>query len=152
VSDGSEAQHGARLRLARQARGLSQQQLADVAGVSRQAISPWESGEHDPQADDVAPGNARILCPEVFAEGVRRLANDLEERGPRARAAPYMYPARRAIAVPAYTFSEIACSMKPSGAMIWTSFPDPPEYTRSSQGHGGLPGSRCCCLYFGTVW
>jgi transcriptional regulator with XRE-family HTH domain len=48
VSDGSEAQHGARLRLARRARGLSQQQLADVAGVSRQAISLWESGEHDP--------------------------------------------------------------------------------------------------------
>jgi len=48
VSDGPEAHHGARLRLARQARGLSQQQLADVAGVSRQAISLWESGGNDP--------------------------------------------------------------------------------------------------------
>jgi transcriptional regulator with XRE-family HTH domain len=48
VSDGPEAHHGARLRLARQARGLSQQQLANVAGVSRQAISLWESGENDP--------------------------------------------------------------------------------------------------------
>ena len=38
--------------------------------------------------------------------------------GPRDSAAPYMYPARRPIAVPAYTFSEIACSTKPSGAMI----------------------------------
>ena len=48
MSDGPEAHHGARLRLARQARGLSQQQLANVAGVSRQAISLWESGENDP--------------------------------------------------------------------------------------------------------
>jgi putative molybdopterin biosynthesis protein len=48
VSDGPETLHGARLRLARRARGLSQQQLADVAGVSRQAVSLWESGEHDP--------------------------------------------------------------------------------------------------------
>jgi putative molybdopterin biosynthesis protein len=40
--------HGARLRLARQARGLSQQQLAGVAGVTRQAISAVESGHSDP--------------------------------------------------------------------------------------------------------
>ena len=48
MNDGPEAHHGARLRLARQARGLSQQQLANVAGVSRQAISLWESGGNDP--------------------------------------------------------------------------------------------------------
>src|SRR5271157_374912 len=35
--------------------------------------------EDDPQADDVAPGNARVLCAEVLAEGVRRLADDLQE-------------------------------------------------------------------------
>ena len=35
---------GTRLRLARQARGLSQQQLAGVAGVTRQAVSAVESG------------------------------------------------------------------------------------------------------------
>ena len=34
---------GTRLRLARQARGLSQQQLAGVAGVTRQAVSAVES-------------------------------------------------------------------------------------------------------------
>ncbi len=40
--------HGARLRLSRQARGLSQQQLAGVAGVTRQAVSAVESGHSDP--------------------------------------------------------------------------------------------------------
>jgi len=36
------------LRLARQARGFSQQQLASIAGVSRQAVSAVESGHSDP--------------------------------------------------------------------------------------------------------
>ena len=39
---------GAYLRLARQARGFSQQQLASMAGVSRQAVSAVESGHSDP--------------------------------------------------------------------------------------------------------
>ena len=39
---------GVRLRVARQARGYSQQQLAGMAGVSRQAVSAVESGHSDP--------------------------------------------------------------------------------------------------------
>ncbi len=39
---------GAGLRLARQARGFSQQQLAGMAGVSRQAVSAVEAGHSDP--------------------------------------------------------------------------------------------------------
>jgi len=39
---------GANLRLARLARGFSQQQLASMAGVSRQAVSAVESGHSDP--------------------------------------------------------------------------------------------------------
>ncbi len=39
---------GANLRLARQARGFSQLQLASMAGVSRQAVSAVESGHSDP--------------------------------------------------------------------------------------------------------
>jgi len=39
---------GAGLRLARQTRGFSQQQLAGMAGVSRQAVSAVESGHSDP--------------------------------------------------------------------------------------------------------
>jgi putative molybdopterin biosynthesis protein len=40
--------NGTRLRLARQARGFSQQQLASMADVSRQAVSAVESGLSDP--------------------------------------------------------------------------------------------------------
>jgi putative molybdopterin biosynthesis protein len=39
---------GTKLRFARQARGYSQQQLAGMAGVSRQAVSAVESGQSDP--------------------------------------------------------------------------------------------------------
>ena len=39
---------GIRLRLARQTRGLSQQQLAGMAAVTRQAVSAVESGHSDP--------------------------------------------------------------------------------------------------------
>ena len=51
---------GTRLRLARQARGLSQQQLAGVAGVTRQAVSAVESGHSDPSLR-VALALARAL-------------------------------------------------------------------------------------------
>jgi molybdate-binding protein/DNA-binding XRE family transcriptional regulator len=52
-SSGPDAQHsaarvGSRLRIARQLRGFSQQQLAGMAGVSRQAVSAVESGLSDP--------------------------------------------------------------------------------------------------------
>lgn len=43
-----QAGTGLRLRLARQARGFSQQQLAGMAGVTRQAVSAVESGHSDP--------------------------------------------------------------------------------------------------------
>jgi putative molybdopterin biosynthesis protein len=48
MSDGHGPGNGLRLRLARQARGFSQQQLAAMAGVSQQAISAVESGFSDP--------------------------------------------------------------------------------------------------------
>jgi putative molybdopterin biosynthesis protein len=51
---------GMRLRLARQARGFSQQQLAGMAGVSRQAVSAVEAGHSDPSLR-VALALARAL-------------------------------------------------------------------------------------------
>jgi putative molybdopterin biosynthesis protein len=55
-----DADNGIRLRLSRQARGYSQQQLADMAGVSRQAIAAVEAGVTDPSLR-VALALARIL-------------------------------------------------------------------------------------------
>jgi putative molybdopterin biosynthesis protein len=60
VTGGQPARSGARLRLARQARGFSQQQVASMAGVSRQAVSAVESGVSDPSLR-VALALARAL-------------------------------------------------------------------------------------------
>jgi putative molybdopterin biosynthesis protein len=62
---------GMALRLARQARGYSQQQLAGMAGVSRQAVSAVESGLSDPSLR-VALALARALSmtvEELFGPG-----------------------------------------------------------------------------------
>ncbi|HUB22182.1 MAG TPA: substrate-binding domain-containing protein [Streptosporangiaceae bacterium] len=62
---------GTRLRLARQARGLSQQQLAGMATVTRQAVSAVESGHSDPSLR-VALALARALgvtVEELFGPG-----------------------------------------------------------------------------------
>ena len=60
MSSEPRAADGSRLRLARQARGFSQQQLAGMAGVSRQAVSGVESGLSDPSLR-VALALARAL-------------------------------------------------------------------------------------------
>jgi molybdate-binding protein/DNA-binding XRE family transcriptional regulator len=60
-----------RLRLARQARGFSQQQLAGMAAVSRQAVSAVEAGHSDPSLR-VALAVARALgatVEELFGPG-----------------------------------------------------------------------------------
>ncbi len=44
---------GERLQALRKARGLSQEQLAEQAGVSRQAVSKWELGESVPELEKV---------------------------------------------------------------------------------------------------
>ena len=87
---------GMRLRFARQARGLSQQQLAGMAGVSRQAVSAVESGLSDPSLR-AALALARALglsVEEMFGPGIpapvvtaRSLA-PLGEAGSRVALAP----------------------------------------------------------------
>jgi putative molybdopterin biosynthesis protein len=57
---GAAGAAGTRLRLARQARGYSQQQLAGMAGISRQAVSAVEAGHSDPSLR-VALALARAL-------------------------------------------------------------------------------------------
>jgi molybdate-binding protein/transcriptional regulator with XRE-family HTH domain len=71
ASGSSAGGSGMRLRLARQARGFSQQQLAGMAAVSRQAVSAVEAGHSDPSLR-VALAVARALgttVEELFGPG-----------------------------------------------------------------------------------
>jgi putative molybdopterin biosynthesis protein len=94
--DGAAGDSGKRLRLARQARGFSQQQLAGMAGVSRQAVSAVESGLSDPSLR-VALALARALgltIEELFGPETPELQVDarpvaaLGEAGGRVQLAP----------------------------------------------------------------
>ena len=85
---------GARLRLARQARGFSQQHLAGMAGVSRQAVSAVEAGHSDPSLR-VALALAQALgmtVEELFGPG------DLAQPVPAVPVAPLIGQARVALA------------------------------------------------------
>jgi|tagenome__1003787_1003787.scaffolds.fasta_scaffold20967208_2 putative molybdopterin biosynthesis protein len=81
---------GTALRIARQARGLSQQQLAGMAGVTRQAVSAVESGNSDPSLR-LALGLAGALgmtIEELFGRGELAdpvLARPVASAGPGAR-------------------------------------------------------------------
>jgi putative molybdopterin biosynthesis protein len=83
---------GTALRMARQARGLSQQQLAGMAGVTRQAVSAVESGNSDPSLR-FALGLASALgmtVEELFGRGELAdpvLARPVAPVGPGARVA-----------------------------------------------------------------
>lgn len=45
---------GERIQQFRKGMGLSQEQLADIVGVSRQAVSKWETDQSQPELDKVA--------------------------------------------------------------------------------------------------
>ena len=49
-----------RIKISRKRRGISQEELADKMGVSRQAISKWESGQSFPDIDKI------VLLSEYF--------------------------------------------------------------------------------------
>jgi len=73
-----------RVRLARRARGLTQQQLAGMAGMARQTLSVIESGLSDPSLRN-ALALARVLDVEV--ETLRASQSCAINRGYAGRAA-----------------------------------------------------------------
>lgn len=63
---------GERIRAVRQARGMTQEFVAESLGVSRQAVSKWESGASDPSTSNLL-ALAKLL--DIPAE---TLLNDLD--------------------------------------------------------------------------
>ncbi|MDP4087416.1 MAG: DUF5680 domain-containing protein [Bacillota bacterium] len=61
------------LQTLRKSRGLSQEKLAEIMGISRQAVAKWEVGQSYP---DIAK---LIALSEIFNVSIDKLVNDYEE-------------------------------------------------------------------------
>ena|ERR1700722_1984336 len=71
---------GERIRLARQARGQTQEQLAEAVGVTRSAVAQWETG----RAGQVTGNLSRIAA--VLGVGVEQLMFGDDKSSPRRAA------------------------------------------------------------------
>ena len=76
---------GIRIKKARKQEGLTQEQLAEVIGVSRSAISKWESGDMEPTINNLA-GLARVL--NVSTDYLLGLDENAANRSVRDRLSP----------------------------------------------------------------
>ena len=71
---------GERLRIARQSQGLTQQQLAELIGVSRSTVAMWETGEHQPDLDTVSKLATILKVSVDFLLGKTEDPTSLEQR------------------------------------------------------------------------
>ncbi|HEU5418905.1 MAG TPA: substrate-binding domain-containing protein [Streptosporangiaceae bacterium] len=120
---GAPGGSGTGLRLARQARGFSQQQLASMAGISRQAVSAVESGVSDPSLR-VALALAHALgmtVEELFGPGTpaplaaARLVAPLARAGSRVALAPV---GERLVALPLTGGTAMRAGFLPAGGRV----------------------------------
>jgi len=157
VKNGSADSNGAGLRLARQARGFSQQQLAGVAGVSRQAVSAIESGGSDPSLR-VALALARTLgmtVEDLFGPGspaplvTASLLAPLGAAGGRVTLAPV---GDALVALPLSGATATRAGFLPAGGLATPGGADPGHDAAgaadgtAAPAHGGVPAAA------GSVW
>ena len=114
---------GTRLRLARQARGFSQQQLAGMAGISRQAVSAVESGHTDPSLRvALALGRALGLSvEELFGPGERLAPVSAAAVSPEAVPGTRVALAAvgdRFVALPLRGDSAVGAGFAPAGGLV----------------------------------
>lgn len=63
-------QIGTRIAIARKARGLNQDQLAEAVSVHKQTISRWESGKRAPNGEEVRLIVETLKCSADFILGL----------------------------------------------------------------------------------
>jgi len=77
---------GITIQKERAARGMSQEQLAELVGVSRQAVSKWEVGDAVPDTDKLIPLARALgitvdeLLGNIPEEGAEQLAQPAQEK------------------------------------------------------------------------
>jgi putative molybdopterin biosynthesis protein len=133
---------GVRLRVARQARGYSQQQLAGMAGVSRQAVSAVESGHSDPslRVALTLAGALGMTVEDLFGPGspaptvAARPVAPLGGRGSRVALAPM---GDSFVALPLSADSATRAGFQPAGGLI--AAPSGPSGVPAPSGPSGVP-------------
>jgi putative molybdopterin biosynthesis protein len=136
---------GMRLRLARQARGFSQQQLAGMAAVSRQAVSAVEAGHSDPSLR-VALAVARALgttVEQLFGPGELPPPVDawqvapLGQEGARVALAPM---GAAFVALPLAGGTATGAGFRPAGGVAGDPVPGPPAAGDGPAAGDPVPG------------
>ena len=110
---------GERIRAARTARGLSQQQLGELLDVSFQAVSTWESGKFIPDSDHL-PALAEALdlsLNTLFAEKdpvweLKPVNYDFSHMFTFVKGRAQMLGMPQALAVLGYSQSDVAAALK----------------------------------------
>ena len=69
---------GEKLQTLRQRAGMSQDVLAERMGVSRQAVSKWETGTADPSTSNL------LALAKLFGISAEELLRSVEQEGPEA--------------------------------------------------------------------
>jgi len=76
-----------KLKELRESKGLSQKQLAEIAGLSQRAVSHWEQGLRSPSWDAVlALADALGVSCEVFRPGRATAGEEVSDGGSGGRA------------------------------------------------------------------
>lgn len=74
-----------RIQHLRKARGISQEELADKIGVSRQAVSKWESEQSSPDIEKIIlMSNVFEVTTDYLLKGIEPVADELKKTKPNA--------------------------------------------------------------------
>ena len=88
-----------RIQSLRKAKGISQEELAEHVGVSRQAVSKWESGQSTPDLEKIITMSDFFeVTTDYFLKGIQPAANDKDEKT-RQLASRILYIASTALIV-----------------------------------------------------
>ena len=88
-----------RLQSLRKAKGISQEELAEHVGVSRQAVSKWESGQSTPDLEKIITMSDFFeVTTDYLLKGIQPAANDKDKKT-RELASRILYIASTALIV-----------------------------------------------------
>lgn len=113
-----------KLRMIRKERNVTQEQLAELLNVSRQAVSKWESGNGYPETDKLIVISRELNVSLDYLLNEEAVLEEKEKEEPR----PVVYAPSGRIAIPTYDKSKVVvCHAVKSSKILFPSAGEP-EY------------------------